>query len=264
MKLRTFSPSTWNTFRDCKLKIKFQKIDKLCVRCFKGTMSKALNRTTALCSNCLEPEPEVPQLVRGSLIDKQITNFILTGTNMPLLANIDAQTAMQKLRALRIENAQMILPQFKMTFTRDLKPVRDADFSIVTGILDVLIFHLAGHAQDLDWKTGSVKPNGLLYPDAKDKYADQLEIYAMMLMLWFEGLNEVDSSIYFVDATNGGREDLPSFTRDDLPGLLRRWTSKIELVLEETEFKKKAGRYCSWCPYNKTKNHEAPCDPKAP
>ena len=262
MKLRTFSPSTWNTFRDCKLKLKYQKIDKLCTLCFKGTMSKAVDRNTALCSSCLQPEPPVPQFVRGSAIDAAMTNYILTGKDEPLLANIDAQTAMGTLRRMRMENEQMILPQYKMTFTRDLYPTRNVEFSTITGILDVLIYHPEGHVQIIDWKTGSVKKNGLPYPDAKDKYADQLEIYAMMVMLWNEAVNEVDSSIYFVDATSGGREDLPSFTRDDLVGLVRRWSYKIETVLEEEVFKKKSGRYCSWCAYNASKG--GPCDPKAP
>ena len=105
-------------------------------------------------------------------------------------------------------------------------------------------------------------PRGLLRFGAKDKYLDQLEIYAMMVLIAIPGVDDVDSSIYFVDATNGGSEDMLSFSRADLDGLKRRWLAKIEIVLNEEEFKKTSGKYCSWCDYNKSKG--GPCDPKGP
>lgn len=121
----------------------------------------------------------------------------------------------------------------------------------------------AGHWEDAetfivtDWKTGRV------YFGSRAEYVEQLELYALAVLLVYPHCKVVKPRLVYVDADEifpepGSKDEAEmTYTRSDLPMLKKRWTQRTKAMLSDTKFAARANEKCKWCHYSAAKN--GPC-----
>lgn len=98
-----------------------------------------------------------------------------------------------------------------------------------------------------DWKTGKIYA---------EKHQRQAELYALVLAS-VTGRLRWDVDLVYVDQQH--REQL-AFEFDDLAHVQREWDARARPLFEATEWPKKPGPLCKWCPF--LKRNGGPCDGK--
>lgn len=102
-----------------------------------------------------------------------------------------------------------------------------------------------------DWKTGKYKPDG--------DYAEQLNLYAVGALLKRPELKKAVGQLIFTDhGAEPVRDPEGTLTRAQLPLALKKWEAETKQMLNDTAFKPKPGRQCSWCPFSRNKG--GPCE----
>lgn len=283
MRLKTFSPSMYKTFNQCRRKVQYSHIDRLCTVCFKGETGKITleeikaniaarmiqpspeleERLLGLagsyaCKSCLAVEVKAPQLQRGIEYDEAITSFILGRGllgGLPPIANKAALQAICNLyKARAVEGPGHVRVQEKIWLDAEWNLSPETGRSI-TLVLDVLVLdEEAGYAQVIDWKTGSLtKTTGKLKSNALEQYIDQLEVYALGVLAKYPKVNHVDTACYFLDdpSTSAKRHDSLSYGRgENYEHVKERWTRILKDTLSTERFDPSSGWWCGWCPYS--------------
>lgn len=287
MRLKTFSPSMYKTFKQCERKTQYAYIEHLCTICFKGETHRVtqeeVERSFALlavpptpeyraqrlqtvglyaCKLCGQAEVKAPQLVRGSDYDDRITAFIRGQDlskvgDLPEIRNTTARETILHLAGLGTDGG-VVKVQERITLDAEWNASPDVGRTI-TLILDALYLdEEEGYAQILDWKTGSLTKSGKkLKSGALDQYIDQLEVYALGVLAKYPKINHVDTACYFLDA-DCGRSDSLSYGRDEnYQHVKEQWTRRLLATMATEKFDPTSGYWCSWCSYSAAKG--GPC-----
>ena len=102
-----------------------------------------------------------------------------------------------------------------------------------------------------DWKTGKYRE------DQNELYVEQLELYALAVLILYEHVEKVVPQLTYLDV---GFVYPPigqaiEFTRKDIPKLKKLWAKRIKPMLNDTIFAPTPNRFCNWC-YFKAANKD--------
>lgn len=113
-------------------------------------------------------------------------------------------------------------------------------------VLDVMWWVSETRVRVRDWKSGKMSEKEVA------EYLEQLELYALAVLLRFPHCQEVAPDLYFIDAQAAYPvEGEPLvFTRKDVPRLKKAWDLRVKRMLNDTKFAPKPGWYCPGCYFN--------------
>ena len=226
-KLTSWSFSRWSTYNECPARARYQYIDKM-------------------------PAPESPQMLRGTQIHKLAEDY-LKGEVKKLPFELDKlESTYAELLAKKPSVEQDIAFNNRWEFV-DWK---DGWCRIK---IDVVVapnkrgkpptVHIGDH------KTGGVDKSGRLKKGTDEKYAPQLELYAIAGFEMHPIAEQATTALYFIDS--GDVIPGKTFQRSELSKLKLNWETRVSRMLNDTIYAPRPGFYCSWCPYRKTNN--GPC-----
>lgn len=134
--------------------------------------------------------------------------------------------------------------EVSFAITRDWFPCQFLDSKAwIRGIFDAVYLDDNG-AHVLDWKTGKERD-----------YADQLKLYATILLTIYPNIKRVSMEICYVDGKK--RQSYGIVTRDALPDL-QAWVSEKVMKIENDDIYAPNPSYaCRWCHFRK--NNGGPC-----
>lgn len=92
----------------------------------------------------------------------------------------------------------------------------------------------------VDWKTGKLS----------DDYLDQTDLYALGAFLKYPSADEVETQLAYVDHPLSDSNPIcVTYTRKDLPRLLKDWNTKSAPMMKDKTFAPKPNQKCRWCHY---------------
>ena len=104
----------------------------------------------------------------------------------------------------------------------------------------------AGVVRVTDHKTGRVRDRG---------YGEQLELYALGAMLMFDDVEEVVTTIRYIDH---GIEPEKTYRFEQVAQLKNAWTRRVHKLQQDMEFRPTPGEACRWCDF--AANKGGPCE----
>jgi hypothetical protein len=98
-----------------------------------------------------------------------------------------------------------------------------------------------------DWKTG------------KKYFAneEQIELFALAGYRRFPFVTEVDTRLWYTDASPDDNEVQRVYTTKELEAIQRDWTKKVVPMFKDKRFAPTPNDKCGWCPFSKAKG--GPC-----
>ncbi len=203
----------------------------------------------AYCSYILKiPYVRGPAQIRGEAIHKMAEDY-LTGKTRTLKAELANYTEeFKRCRGAAKDPDAIMDVEQQWGLDRNWQPTswfgKDTWCRVV---LDLSIYHDT-HLKMVDHKTGR----------AYDKHPEQMEIYAIAGFNRFPEALTVSGEMWYLDQPQTVVPPLNiEFTRDDLPGLEKKWERRAKPLLSDKRFAPKPGPQCRWCDYQKAKG--GPC-----
>lgn len=98
-----------------------------------------------------------------------------------------------------------------------------------------------------DFKTGRYRPEN------QEEYIEQLELYALGAFLTHEHIETVYPRLMYLDhgvvypEEFSEDEDNLTFTREDLPDLIKLWNGRVKAMMNDKTFPPKPNDKCHWC-----------------
>lgn len=250
--ITSWSPSRLDKYESCPARAKYDIIEKLCPLCFNG---KLTGYDAPKCSHC-DRTPEVPPpLARGTKIHEEL-EMCVTGRRAKPPTGLDGiWPLVHKLRDDYKDGKVRVETDFVLG--RDWSVI--SKFSKEAWIrtkVDVLWLKSPKEVLVIDWKTGGVdKDSGK--PKADAKYADQLDVYATVVLSALPDVESVTTKLIFVDAIKDQEVAQKPLHRKDLKKHQAMWEKRTKAILSDKVFAPRPGYPCRWCPF--TKNVGGPC-----
>lgn len=222
--LKSWSYSTWNTWRKCPRRIFFAKIQRL-----PDPMGKAAQRGIKI------------HEIAEEFIKGKIDKLPVTGTGKELR---DFGKDFIRLRESATAKSELDL-----TFTRTWGQThwRDWDHAWVRIKVDAFDRPDPETIVIVDFKTGQ-----------RRDYDKQLELYGLGGMKAFPKVKKVIGEIWYLDE---GKSNDPieaiEFTKKEEPALQKLWEERVKPMMADTTFRAQPSSECSWCPFSKGKG--GPC-----
>lgn len=252
--ITSWSPSRLSSWEECARKAKYQIVDRLCTACFIGKMEGPWGQPQ-VCNQCHETEQVPPAISRGTRLHAACEQYIIHGGELPNdLKNVEKM--LKKFRKLYKKGSLTI--ETDLVFQMGWEPcTKFQKGAWLRTKLDVLIV-TGKKAKVVDWKSGGIdNKTGEIRPN--DKYTDQLQIYCAAVLSSYPELEEVESSLVFLDAPAEKNEIVQGGVamRKTLPLLQKKWSQRAAGMLGDTIFAPRPGFMCRFCPYSKTRS--GPC-----
>ena len=222
-KLTAWSYSRLQVYRKCPAQAKYKFIDKL-------------------------PEPGSPAMDRGTAIHKLAEQYIKGEIKvLPKELKLFAS----EFKAVYETKSEKLAEQ-DWAFTSAWKPTDWKDWAgaWVRVKVDLIERFTPATARMTDWKTGR---QGLQDEPGTGVY-EQLKLYATAGFKMWPELQEVECVGSYLDH---GVEKKETYTRKDLPKLVKYWDAESRGLMRETAFKPTPSHACTWCAYGKSKG--GPC-----
>jgi hypothetical protein len=187
--------------------------------------------------------PKTPALEKGTKVHEDAEYFI-KGSIRSMPASLkNFSDLMKKCKQLYKENKATCEAQWG--FNKEWKPCRwddwtgcwlriKVDFTAKTSANSLIMY---------DWKTGKFREEDTI------QYTEQVELYALGALLMFPDIDKVTPQLIYLDACVAYPEqaELVTFTRKDLPRLLKSWAKKCAPMFKDRAFKPTRGPKCRWC-----------------
>lgn len=220
--ITSWSYSRWKTYEECPAKARYKFILRL-------------------------PEPQGDAAARGDDIHKKAEQYV-----------------MGELKKLPTE-----LQRFKQEFA-DIRKVKGVAAELSLAYTSKWIA-----CSPTDWKNAwvRIKIDLVTPPDKqgvvfiadnktgkqRDEYQEQLELYAVAGFLQWPQAERVRGQLWYLDHGVIVPEDPEAgvFERKQLPKLIKLWEKRTTPMLRDTVFAPRAGAYCRWCHFSKSKG--GPC-----
>lgn len=212
-KIKAWSYSAYGLWKQCPLKYKYQKFDKL-------------------------PQKESIHLKKGIEWHEK-AEFYLKGKLKKMPKELEKMKDDFKHIMSDYENH----PEEQWAFTEDLEPCSWFDKNCWLRIKIDNYFTEGDAALLIDFKTGKMR----------DGYEEQLGLYAFAAFIKFPEINRIITELWYLDhgAIVGGKFNPNAvFLRDkDFERLKASWLAKIKPMFAEKKFLPKTSYLCNWCDY---------------
>lgn len=228
-RIKAWSWSRYRTYQQCPLKAKLTILEK-------------------------RQEPKSPAMQRGADLHEELAAY-LKGTRRalskdlkplaPVLAPLREQ--FKRLRQLQAKGTAPIAEEqwaFTAKWTRTEWTNWAGAWCRV--VLDVMWWVSETRVRVRDWKSGRMSEKEV------NEYLEQLELYALAVLLRYPHCKEVAPDLYFIDAQQAypAPKELIVFTQADVPRLKKAWQLRVKRMLADTKFSPKPGWYCPGCYFN--------------
>jgi hypothetical protein len=252
--ITSWSPSRLSNWEECARRAKFQIVEKLCTACFIGKVEGPWGMPQ-VCNQCRKVEQTPAAIARGTSLHTLCEQYIINGGAL----HEDLVNVTKFLKRFRTLYKQgKLLIESDMVFNLGWEPAgKFQKGAWLRTKLDVLIIN-GKKAKVVDWKSGGLdKKTGEIRPN--DKYPDQLQIYCTAVLTTYPEIEEVESSLIFIDAPEGKNEVVQGgrMTRAQLPSFQKKWSQRAAGMLGDTIFAAKPSFMCRFCAYSKTRS--GPC-----
>jgi hypothetical protein len=243
-KVTYWSFSVYNAYKECPFTVKMSVLKKI-----KSPGSIHMDRGNdahKLCEDYIKGTITLAQLKTGA------KNLALK----PLGALDDVLPELTRLRKLYAQRnklaARAMQPTVEETwaFTKDwaITYVKDWNNCALRVKLDVgEFFEEKGRIiyVPTDWKTGR------FYEEKNDEYIEQLELYALAVLVVYPHVDEVRPRLVYLDEgiVFPDPKTPLAFTRDDLGPLKKLWEKRTRPLLNDTKLAPRPGNYCRRCFY---------------
>lgn len=208
--IKSWSFSRLTTYRLCPRKARFLYVDKL-------------------------KEPGNPAGDEGTRIHKQAELYLKKAV---LKLAPELKLFAQEFEAL-LKDARFLRIEAELAYRADWSPTRWNDWTGAWVRIKMDCMHAKnGVAKVIDYKTGKEKPEDL----------EQQDLYAIAAFLEEPTVNEVHVELWYTKTGDilGTEPDKP-YTRDMLPGLLKKWTKMPQKMLNDHTFEITPNKLCDWC-----------------
>lgn len=188
------------------------------------------------------PEPKGPALERGIDIHAKAERYVRDGGQLPS----ELRLLKNDFEWLRSKNASV---ESKFAFDKDWNPVEYFSKDVWVRIVTDAKLVKSPSALVIDHKTGQ----------KRDGYFDQLELYALAMLLMHPDVDEVIPELWYIDSgeivddSNGSK----IFTRKDLLSLKKKWAKRPKKLFADTRFDPTHNMYCRSCHFRKSNG--GPC-----
>jgi hypothetical protein len=257
-KFTSWSPSRLAKWEECPQRAKWESLDLLCPKCFKGEM-KGPWKMPQSCTTCGHVGVVAEALARGDSLHKQAEEAIKTGGKLPPgLVNVAKR--IKQYRKAYLKGDVMI--EESIVLDQNWNPVsKFTKGAWLRTAIDVLLFSGPDTnltAEVADWKSGNIDKRSKTVKD-DPKHRDQLSVYSTVVLAAYEKVKRVASRLIFLDAPEGTneRDGGGLVERKDLDKMKKRWADKARGLLTDEVFVPRPSTKCSWCPYSKSKG--GPC-----
>jgi len=247
--IKAWSPSSLRDYESCPRKTQYSRVQKLCIKCFEGSMSKGKG-SESKCSKCgAEAPPEAEPLRRGTEIHDAAQMFI-RGQLKKLPVELSKPGVKKYLNKLAVGyKARTVRTELELAFDKSWKLVQWMDSSVYVRFkVDVLELPKGQPSLVTDWKTGNPKP---------EEYDDQLNGYAVAALSAGFG-EEVRSRLYYTDHDKLVTTEAGTLKLVQLGKVQKYWDSRAKKLLVDRHFVPKPSRKCLYCDYSANKG--GPCE----
>jgi hypothetical protein len=191
------------------------------------------------------PDPGSPAMNRGNVIHKAAEDYVKgTVSKIPadLLGVKEQLTFLRKAKAVAEENWG-----FRIDWEWIGRPGWFGDDVWFRAKTDVRQLYEDDTLLLGDWKTG------------KKYFAneEQIELFALAGYRRFPFVTEVDTRLWYTDASPDDNEVQRVYTTKELEAIQRDWTKKVVPMFKDKRFAPTPNDKCGWCPFSKAKG--GPC-----
>jgi hypothetical protein len=255
--ITSWSPSRLEKWETCARRAKYDIVDALCPKCFKGRLEGIWGQPR-ICKSCVTMEDIPDALARGTRLHTACEETLRHGkpsNPTPELARV--KKILTKLRTA-FKRGEVKIEQ-ALVFDQAWRPVsKFTRGAWLRTALDVLVTS-KGKATVIDWKSGGVDSRtGEIRPN--EKYDDQLNVYATAVLSADPEVEEVEAKLVFIDGPEGRNvvESGGTATRKDLVKLQTKWSARARSMLSDTVFAPRpSDSACRFCPFSRAKG--GPC-----
>jgi hypothetical protein len=241
--IKTWSPSALKAYEECPRRTKYERVDYLCPKCFKGRLNKR-----GTCDKCgREKPPEAPALARGTALHEEAEMYI-RGQRKTI--HPDLKKVAKELRLLKADYAkQKVRVELNLAFTQDWKMTGWTDEDVYVRFkVDVLHFPEPKLSVVKDWKTGKLRPG--------EVFDDQLMGYAVASLT--AGFGErTRAELIFTDQGQTVTSEAGELTLVQLPKAQKALDKRASKMMNDPKFNPRPGNYCRWCAFSA--NNGGPC-----
>lgn len=197
-------------------------------------------------------EPKNEAMLRGAALHDAIATYLKKGGKLP--ASIKALKSVLdplrdqfkagmklKVKGMQPETEEQWAFTVKWTQT-EWKNWADAWVRIA---LDVMWWTDEETVRVRDWKSGKMNDKSVA------EYLEQIELYALAVLLRYPHCKRVIPDLFFIDAMDSYPHELDLvFTQKDVKRLKKTWEMRVKRMLADTKFAPKPGWQCPGCFFN--------------
>lgn len=254
-KLTSWSPSSLKAYEECAQRLRYEKVEKLCQKCFGGAVLKV--RGVLSCTKCGQPPPpEGVHLATGNVIHGAAEMFIRGQGGDKVPDGLRNSKVSKLLKVLRQGyKDRVVRVELELAFTSSWKPTEwFSKEAWVRMKMDVIHLLGEGVVRVIDWKTGQFKPAD---------YDDALNVYAVGSLT--AGLGQrAEAQLVFTQSGDFVPEKPPKageagwLELKDLARAQTTWERRVKPMLNDTVYAPRPGAYCRHCPFSRNKG--GPCE----
>lgn len=219
--ITAWSWSRLDTYEQCPARFKYKFISKL-------------------------PDPPNEAMKRGSEVHAIGEKYMKMGGRVPK----EFSLVKDHMKTLRKDGAKnTLIVEGSYGFTSDWEPTEwFAKDTWLRCKVDVACIYNGTSALAVDYKTGQFRG---------DRNFEQLELYAIPLFLTNPMLQTVRTQLWYVDSGNVLSDAKYSYTREFVPGAIKKWTKRAMPMFKDRRFTPNPSDKCRWCPFSKS--NSGPC-----
>lgn len=196
-------------------------------------------------------EPSNDAMDRGSEIHKVAESYVKgVGRAIPLELKLFGKLFKQlrkQYKSVVSDSNKTVIVEQTLAFTKNWAETRWDDWNgcAVRVKIDCTYLPTPTVAEVVDWKTG--KFNEGMY----ESYKEQLELYALAVLLYYPALEEVRPKLCNLDLgiTYPPEDSASTFTRKDIPRLKALWAKRTKPMLNDTIFAPRPNDKCRYCSF---------------
>ena len=227
--LTSWSFSRYSDYKQCPARFKYKHLEK-------------------------RPEPKAEALQRGADIHDAISAYLKGESKTVPKEAASYAVELKALRTLYLKpKDQTVVVEDDWAFTSRWGETQWNNWAECWVRIKLDAAHTEGTSVMIvrDWKTGKLRD------ELVDDYLEQLELYALAALLKYIFIVEVRPELCYVDLGVTYPETPLSYTRADIPRLIKLWEKRVAPMFKDKKFAPRPNSKCRWCHFRR--ENGGPC-----